>query len=152
MAGWGLSTDANHMTGPSRDGSGLGRAIEHALARAGMSPDAIGSISAHGTGTPYNDSMEMKAFRRVFAESARPVYSLKGSIGHTMGAAGLVELAMSLQSLKAGVVPPSANLTRVDPEAEGWVHGTAIPAHDMGAVLSTNSGFGGTNSALIVTL
>jgi 3-oxoacyl-[acyl-carrier-protein] synthase II len=152
VTGWGLSGDANHMTGPSRDGGGLGRAIDQALVKAGMAPDGIGSISAHGTGTLYNDSMEMKAFRRVFADTARPVYSLKGSIGHTMGAAGLVELAMAFESLEAGVVPPSANLSDVDPEAEGWVHRTAIPSPGMHAVLSTNSGFGGVNSALIVTL
>lgn len=151
LAGWGLSGDANHMTGPSRDGSGLERAIIQALAKARVEPRAIGSISAHGTGTPYNDSMEMKAFRRVFAESSRPVYSVKGSIGHTMGAAGLVELILALESLKAGIVPPSANLREVDLEAQDWVHGTALPAPDMRAVLSTNSGFGGINSALIVT-
>lgn len=151
LAGWGLSGDANHMTGPSREGSGLGRAVEQALARARLTPDAVGSICAHGTGTPYNDAMEMKAFRRVFADRARPLYSVKGSIGHTLGAAGLVELAVALASLRAGLVPPSANLQQVDPEAEGWARAGATPAPGMRAVLSTNSGFGGINSALIVT-
>ncbi len=151
IAGWGLSGDANHMTGPSRDGSGLVRAIEQALSKASMAPEAIGSISAHGTGTLYNDSMELKAFNRVFANSVRPVYSVKGSIGHTMGAAGLVETIIALESLKAAVIPPSANLNDIDPEAEGWVHREAIPAPAMNVVLSTNSGFGGVNSALIIT-
>ena len=151
VAGWGLSADANHMTGPSRDGGGLARAAEQALASAGIGPRDVGSVSAHGTGTLYNDSMEMKAFRRVFADSARPVYSIKGSVGHTMGAAGLVEMLVAMESLRAGVVPPSGNLREVDPEAEGWVHAAAVPAPDMRAVLSTNSGFGGVNAALVLT-
>jgi 3-oxoacyl-[acyl-carrier-protein] synthase II len=151
LAGWGISGDANHMTGPSRDGSGLARAIGQALDRACLAPEAIGSICAHGTGTPYNDAMEMKAFRRIFADRARPLYSVKGSIGHTLGAAGLVELAVALASLRAGLAPPSANLREIDPEAEGWARVEATPAPGMRAVLSTNSGFGGINSALIVT-
>ena len=150
IAGWGLSCDANHMTGPARDGDGLARAIEQAFAVAGIGPDAIGSISAHGTGTPYNDSMEMKAFRRVMADKPVPVYSVKGSVGHTMGAAGLVEMLVALKSIEAQVVPPSANLGEVDPEAAGWVSGEAIRADGMQTVLSTNSGFGGVNAALVL--
>ncbi len=150
VAGWGLSCDANHMTGPSRDGDGLARAITKALARAELGNGAIGSISAHGTGTPFNDSMEMKAFRRVFPNRPVPVYSVKGSLGHTMGAAGLIEMLVALKSMEAQVVPPSANLHQVDPEAEGWVSPTAVRTTGMNAVLSTNSGFGGVNAALVL--
>jgi 3-oxoacyl-[acyl-carrier-protein] synthase II len=149
--GWGLSSDANHMTGPSRDGDGLARAIRRALAKAGMGPAAVGSVSAHGTGTVYNDSMEMKAFRQVFGETPVPVYSIKGSVGHTMGAAGLLEMLVALQSLQEGVVPPSANLGDVDPEARGWVSPTAVKAGGMRVALSTNSGFGGVNAALVLS-
>jgi len=151
VTGWGLSGDANHMTGPSRDGDGLAAAIAKALRTAGVTPGAIGAICAHGTGTPYNDAMELKAFRRVFTGAPVPVYSIKGSIGHTMGAAALIELVMTVKSLQQGVVPPSANLRDVDPEAEGWVSPSARQAAGLRVALSTNSGFGGVNAALVVT-
>lgn len=150
VAGWGLSCDANHMTGPSRDGAGLAAAIRQAFRKAGIAPGDVGSVSAHGTGTVYNDAMEMKAFRAVFGDVALPVYSVKGSVGHTMGAAGLVEMILALKSLEAGLVPPSAHLTDVDPEASGWVSSTAVSAPAMRTVLSTNSGFGGVNAALVL--
>jgi 3-oxoacyl-[acyl-carrier-protein] synthase II len=150
VAGWGMSCDANHMTGPARDGGGLVHAIGQALKKAGMDPRQVGSISAHGTGTVYNDSMEMKSFRQIFKETTVPVYSLKGSIGHTMGAAGLVEMVVALKSLEAGIIPPSAHLAQADAEAEGWVSSKCVKAPDMRAVLSTNSGFGGVNAALVL--
>ena len=150
IAGWGLSCDANHMTGPSRDGAGLALAIGKALDKAGADRRVIGSISAHGTGTPYNDSMEMKAFRRVFGETPTPVYSVKGSVGHTMGAAGLVEAILALKSIEEATIPPSANLREVDSEAAGWVSAVPARCEGMRCVLSTNSGFGGVNSALVL--
>jgi 3-oxoacyl-[acyl-carrier-protein] synthase II len=150
VMGWGMSCDANHMTGPARDGSGLVCAIRKSLKKAGLEPRHVGSVSAHGTGTVYNDAMEMSAFRKVFGDVAVPVYSVKGSIGHTMGAAGLVEMVMALKSLEEGVIPPSANVAEVDPEARGWVSGVTALAPDMQVVLSTNSGFGGVNAALVL--
>jgi 3-oxoacyl-[acyl-carrier-protein] synthase II len=150
VAGWGMSCDANHMTGPSRDGGGLVRAIEKALKRADLRPGNIGSVSAHGTGTLYNDSMELKAFQTVFSEKRVPVYSVKGSLGHTMGATGLIEMMVALKSMEQQVVPPSANLHEVDPEAVGWVSQHAVKVDGMNAVLSTNSGFGGVNAALVL--
>lgn len=150
VAGWGMSCDANHMTGPSRDGAALVKAIDKALRRAGVSSREVGSVSAHGTGTPYNDGMEMKAFRTVFAGSPVPVYSVKGSLGHTMGAAGLVEMLVAMKSMAMQVVPPSVNLHEVDPEAAGWVSGQAVRTTGMNVVLSTNSGFGGVNAALVL--
>ncbi|MBI4838584.1 MAG: beta-ketoacyl-[acyl-carrier-protein] synthase family protein [Nitrospirae bacterium] len=89
IAGWGLSDDANHMTGPSRTSDGLIMAVNKALKSARIGEDGIGFISAHGTGTVYNDAMEMGAFHSVFKKTL-PVYSVKGAIGHTLGAAGLV--------------------------------------------------------------
>lgn len=152
VAGWGVTCDSNHMTGPSRDGDGLARAIGQALRQAGLQAGDIGSVSAHGTGTSYNDSMELKAFKRIFNEQPLPVYSVKGSMGHTMGLAGLAEMIMALSSLEAQVVPPSSNLHEVDPEAAGWVSGVPCRTAGMKAVLSTNSGFGGVNAALVLTL
>ena len=183
VAGWGVSCDANHMTGPARDSAGLSRAIHAALARAGRDPASIGSICAHGTGTRYNDTMEMHAFRKLLGDAPVrnqqahleqhvvaaphlgdddgdfrkllgdapvPSYSIKGSIGHTLGAAGLIELAVSLRSLQEGIVPASAGLREPDDDADGWVFPTPISNPDLSTVLSTNSGFGGINAALLL--
>jgi len=148
VAGWGMSNDANHMTGSSRDGSGLAFAVNKAIDTSGLTPQDIGSISAHGTGTLYNDSMEIKAFKRVFDEKV-PVYSVKGGTGHTMAAAGLVEASVAVKSLNEGVVPGTVNLKTVDPEAGGWAKDTSSFSEKK-AVLSTNSGFGGINAALVL--
>jgi len=150
VAGWGMSNDANHMTGPSRDGGGLAAAINGALTSAGTEKGAVASICAHGTGTPYNDAMEMKAFRLVFGENPVPTHSVKGGIGHTMGAAGLVEAAITLESLRRGVVPPTVNTAAVDGDAVGWVSTEAVPTQGASAALTTNSGFGGVNAALML--
>lgn len=150
VAGWGLTSDANHMTGSSRDGDGLARAITQALRQAALPAQAIGSIVAHGTGTVYNDAMEMQAFRRVLGEAPVPTYSLKGCLGHTLGAAGLLNMVMALTSLQRKVVPPSAHLQEADAAAAGWVTPVAVPVPGLGVVLSTNAGFGGINSALVL--
>lgn len=148
IAGWGLTNDANHITGPSKDGSGLYKAINKALDSAGMSENDIGSISAHGTGTVYNDSMEMRAIKKVFGNPV-PVYSVKGGTGHTLGAAGLLEIIISFRSIDSKIVPPTVNLRDIDSEAEGWVSSGPQP-FEKPVTLSTNSGFGGINSALVL--
>jgi len=147
IAGWGLTSDANHITGPSRDGSGLALALRKALQMAEIPAREVGSISAHGTGTEYNDSMEMKAFKSVFTGMNLPTYSLKGGIGHTMGTAGLVDIIVAIETLREKAVPPTVSLRDVDDEAVGW----ASPeprACDSGITVSTNSGFGGINCAV----
>ena len=150
VVGWGSSSDANHMTSPSRDGAGLASAIVKVLKIAGIENSKIGGIVAHGTGTPYNDSMEMRAFKRIFGTSAAiPTFSVKGGIGHTMGAAGLVEAVVAIESLHAKAVPGTINLRTVDHEAEGWVSAKTRPLK-YATMLSTNSGFGGVNGALIL--
>ncbi len=149
IAGWGLSNDASHMTGPSREGLGLARAIEEALKKAEIPSSGVAGISAHGTGTPYNDAMEMKAFKSVFGTRAVPTYSIKGGIGHTMGAAGLIEILIALQSLKEKKVPPTVGLKEVDADARGWVSREAC-LFEGNSILLTNSGFGGVNAALVL--
>jgi 3-oxoacyl-[acyl-carrier-protein] synthase II len=129
---------------------GLAAAIRRALGRAFVSPAEIGAMSAHGTGTVYNDSMEMKGFRSVFGDGPRPVYSVKGGIGHTMGAAGLVEALIAIKAMREGVVPPTVGMELVDPEAAGWVQREARTIGKGKIVLSTNSGFGGVNAALVM--
>ena len=124
-------------------------ALRKALRSAGISSDEVGSISAHGTGTVYNDSMEMKAFRSVFTGNPRPTDSVKGGIGHTMGTAGLVDIIVAIKTLMERVVPPTVNLQNIDPEAVGWV--VSEPrAYDADVTVSTNSGFGGVNCAVVL--
>jgi 3-oxoacyl-[acyl-carrier-protein] synthase II len=147
VVGWSLTSDANHITGPARDGSGLALALHGALRSAGITPEEVGSISAHGTGTEYNDSMEMKAFKSVFAGRSIPTYSLKGGIGHTMGTAGLVDIIVAIETLQKKAVPPTVNLRNVDDEAVGWASPGPC-ACDSEVTISTNSGFGGVNCAV----
>jgi 3-oxoacyl-[acyl-carrier-protein] synthase II len=135
------------MTAPSRDGDGLVRAIGQALALAGAAASDVAAVCAHGTGTVYNDAMEMSAFRRVWPDP-RPVFSIKGGAGHTMGAAGLVEMLVGLRALREGIVPPTVGLRRAAEEDAAWVSPAARPPAAGGVLLSTNSGFGGVNSAL----
>jgi 3-oxoacyl-[acyl-carrier-protein] synthase II len=150
ISGWGLSDDANHMTGPSRESEGLVLAITKALASAGIGPGDIGLIAAHGTGTVYNDQMEMRAFRAVFTDGPRPVYSIKGGIGHTMGAAGLVEMLVAQRALSEGIVPPTVNLKEVDDDARGWVSDQPQNVRGQALALMTNAGFSGINTALVL--
>jgi 3-oxoacyl-[acyl-carrier-protein] synthase II len=149
ILGWGNTTDAVHMTAPDRNGGGLSRAIVKTLAMSGRSANEIGLIAAHGTGTIYSDAMEMTAFREMFA-APRPVFSVKGGVGHTLGAAGLVQILVAGRAMSCGQAPPTVGLTNVDESAAGWVRGEAV---DLGAsrlALSTNSGFGGVNTAVLL--
>ena len=147
--GWGIVNDAAHITAPDKSGAGLVRAIIQALNIAKKDPEEIAAISAHGTGTIYNDLMELTAFRRVFGERKVPVYSIKGAIGHTLGAAGGLEVALGLQSLSTQTIPPTVGLITPMEEAKGWV--SSDPKSLYGdCLLTTNSGFGGINAALVM--
>ncbi len=150
IRGWGLSDDANHMTGPSRESEGLVLAITKAVTSAGCDFQDIGLIAAHGTGTVYNDAMEMRAFHALFKNGAVPVYSIKGGIGHTMGAAGLVEMLFAIKSLREGIVPPTVNLVEPDEDAARWVADRERPVERGRMALVTNAGFSGVNTALVV--
>jgi 3-oxoacyl-[acyl-carrier-protein] synthase II len=150
IAGWGMSDDANHMTGPSRESEGLVRAINAALDSAGITAHQIGFISAHGTGTPYNDAMEMRAFRTVFEDRKVPVYSIKGGIGHTMGSAGLVEMAIAQRAQRENIVPPTVNLKEADDDAIGWVADRHRAIGPDSIALVTNAGFSGVNTAVVL--
>jgi 3-oxoacyl-[acyl-carrier-protein] synthase II len=149
ISGGGLTSDAHHITGPARDGSGLALALRKALDSAEMCSEQVGSISAHGTGTVHNDSMEMKAFKSVFQGRPLPTYSLKGAIGHTMGTAGLVDIIIAIKTLLEARVPPTVNLREVDDEAVGWAFPEARRC-DSAVTVSTNSGFGGINCAVVL--
>ena len=151
VTGVGAAADAVHMTAPDREGAGAARAMRAALDDAGRTPGDVGFVSAHGTGTPYNDAMEAVALGRVFAAGAVPVNSIKGAIGHTLGAAGALEAVVCVRVLATGVVPPTAGLDEIDPAcaALDLVHGSARQVRAR-TVLSTSSGFAGANAALVL--
>jgi 3-oxoacyl-(acyl-carrier-protein) synthase len=150
VSGWGTSNDANHLTGPSRDGSGLVLAIFRALARAGVAPDSIDYINAHGTGTPYNDNMEALALRAVFGRRVPPFSSSKGMLGHTLGAAGILETILCLAAMQAQLLPGTPRLRERDPAAPESLLDHSRPASGLRRILKINCGFGGTNGALVL--
>ncbi len=149
IAGWAMSADAIHVTSPDPEGRGLARAIRLAIAAAGITPSEISFIAAHGTGTQYNDTMELAAFHQVF-EQPRPVFSVKWGTGHTIAAAGMVQLIVACYAKKIGKVPPNALTLTPEANAVGWVSSTAADVAN-GYMLSDNSGFGGINSVLVVS-
>jgi 3-oxoacyl-[acyl-carrier-protein] synthase II len=150
LVGWGTSNDANHLTGPSRDGSGLALAIGRALARSHVAPDAIDYVNAHGTGTPYNDAMESLAFRSAFAGRVPPFSSAKGMLGHTLGAAGVLETVLCALAVKLGMLPGTSRLREPDPAAPASVRVEPGRAASLRRILKVNCGFGGTNAALVL--
>lgn len=148
LTGWGISNDANHITGPAKDGRGLINAIRSALKQSGLVPDEVEAFCAHGTGTSYNDAMELTAIESVFGHRRFPLFSIKGALGHTLGAAGAIEAAISVRSLVEKKAPPTAGLITPEERAEGRASGKeqAFPGNN---ILTSNSGFGGCNAALI---
>ena len=149
LAGYGMTTDAHHVTAPHPEGEGMIHAMEQALADAGLPPSAVGYVNAHGTGTPQNDRAEAMALRRVFGEGGVLVSSTKSLVGHTMAAAGSVEAAATILALQHGLLPPTAGLEHLDPEVPfDCLPITARPA-EVGAALSNSFGFGGQNVSLV---
>ncbi|GAB7186165.1 beta-ketoacyl-[acyl-carrier-protein] synthase family protein [Kitasatospora sp. Ki12] len=150
LVGHGASSDAHHFTAPHPGGAGLARAVRAALADAGLAPEEIGHINAHGTGTALNDPAEAAALRQVFRRPP-PVTANKSVIGHTMGAAGAIEAALTVLALQHRLVPPTANLDRLD-DAIGLDVVTKVPRPvDVPTALSVSSGFGGQNAAVVLT-
>jgi len=152
VAGSGLSGDATHMTAPARDGAGAARAMRAALADAGAEPADVDFISAHGTGTVYNDAMEIAAISAVFgAVAARiPVNSIKGAIGHTLGAAGSFEAILCARVLTEGVIPPTVHCDDLDADCPLDIVRGAPRTVSATTVLSTSSAFAGNNAALVL--
>jgi 3-oxoacyl-[acyl-carrier-protein] synthase II len=149
VLGWGIANDATHITAPARSGRGLVQAVDRALRSAKSKPEEITAISAHGTGTVYNDLMELNAFRQVFGDRKVPMYSIKGAIGHTLGAAGGLEIILGLKALSARMIPPTVGFSKPEKGAEGQVSPGPQPVSGN-YLLTTNSGFGGVNAALVL--
>ena len=151
LEGAGVAADAVHMTGPDKQGRGAARAMQAALADAGRRPDEVGFVSAHGTATQFNDLMESKALALVFGARVPPVNSIKSALGHTLGAAAALEALACVRTLETGLVPPTPGLDELDPEiALDVVRGAARRVSPR-VVLSTASGFGGTNAAVVLS-
>ncbi|TDD98139.1 beta-ketoacyl-[acyl-carrier-protein] synthase family protein [Actinomadura rubrisoli] len=147
LVGCGVTDDCYHPTAPQPDGRGAERAVRLALADAGAGPSDVGHVNAHGTGTRLNDAVEARVLETVLPAGV-PVTSIKGTIGHTLGAAGAVEAAAAALSLREGLIPPTANLDRQDPEIALDVVAGAPRRTPDGLVLSNSFGFGGHNVVL----
>lgn len=149
LSGWGISNDANHITGPSRDGAGLAAAMESAMRMARVSPDEVQAFCAHGTGTLFNDSMELAAVEAVFGSRRFPMFSIKGAVGHTLGAAGGIDAAICVHALTRKLVPPTVGMEAPEPKAAGRASNQA-QAFGGRNILTSNSGFGGVNAAIML--
>lgn len=153
VVGWGAATDAHHIAQPHPEGVGLARAARQALRLAG-DPDGsgLGYVNAHGTGTKYNDGAETRGLRAALPERAEsiPVSSTKSTTGHLLEAAGVVEFVITMLALMDGVLPPTANFTRADPECDlDYVPNRPRQA-DLRRALTINAAFGGANTALVL--
>lgn len=150
VVGFGSSADAHHITAPAPGGTGAIAAIKRALADAGMTPDQVGYINAHGTSTPANDLNETLAFKAVWGEGkVPPASSTKSMTGHTLGAAGGIEGIATVQAIYHGVLPPTRNYIDPDPELDlDYVPNEAREAK-VDAAISTNFAFGGQNAAIV---
>ncbi len=151
MLGYGVSCDAHHMTSPDPEGGGAVLAMGRALADAGLGPESVDYINAHGTGTPANDKIETKAIKQLFGQRAYriPVSSSKSMTGHTLGAAGAIEAIVSLLALYHGFVPPTIHSTSPDPECDLDYVTSGVRDGDLRVVLSNSFAFGGNNTALV---
>ena len=151
LVGYGMSADAFHITAPSADGDGGMRVMEKAICQAGIRPDQVDYINAHGTSTPYNDKLETLAIKRLFGDHARKlaISSTKSMTGHLLGAAGGLEAGISALVVKHQTLPPTINYETPDPECDlDYVPNTKRSAK-VDYALSNSFGFGGTNGALL---
>jgi 3-oxoacyl-[acyl-carrier-protein] synthase II len=152
VLGMGMSSDAHHITAPPEDGSGAALAMQRALRSAGLTPESVGYINAHGTSTPLGDVAETRAIRTVFGVHAERllVSSTKSMLGHALGATAAIEAGLTVLALRNGVIPPTINLTQPDPDCDL----DYVPLHAREATvdvaLSNSFGFGGANTSLVL--
>ncbi|MEB3329144.1 MAG: beta-ketoacyl-ACP synthase II [Candidatus Sericytochromatia bacterium] len=151
VVGWGMTCDAHHMTAPPPDGAGIVRAMRLALGRAGLAPEAVGYLNAHGTSTPLNDAIETQAVKEVFGPHASrlPVSSGKSMTGHLLGAAGGIEAIATVLAIYHSLMPPTINLEDPDPACDlDYVPNAARPG-TVEVAMSNSMGFGGHNASLL---
>ena len=152
LVGYGMSSDAFHITQPSENGDGAVRVMTNAIKDAGVQPRDVHYINAHGTSTHYNDKLETMAIKKVFGDSAYaiPVSSTKSMMGHLLGAAGGVEAGIIALALHDQIVPPTANYEKPDPDCDLDYVPEGARRRPMEYALSNSFGFGGTNAALLM--
>ncbi len=151
LVGYASTGDASHITSPAPGGEGLVRAMRRALQKAGLRPDQVDYVNAHGTSTEYNDGTETQGIKTCFGEYASKVAisSTKSMTGHTLGAAGAVEAVISIMTIQTGIIPPTINLHHPDPECDlDYVPNKARRAQ-VDVAISNSMGFGGHNTCLI---
>ncbi|MGI8916128.1 MAG: beta-ketoacyl-ACP synthase II [Chloroflexota bacterium] len=153
LAGYGSTDDAHHITSPAPRGRGAAAAMRQALAQAGLAPTDVQYINAHGTGTDQNDKAETEAIKDVFGEDAHhiAVSSTKSMIGHTLGAAGALEASFCLLAMRDGILPPTINLCRPDPDCDLDYVPNAARRQAVSASMTNSFGFGGHNVSLVFT-
>jgi 3-oxoacyl-[acyl-carrier-protein] synthase II len=151
LIGYGMSGDAYHMTAPPEDGAGASRCMQNALRSAGLGPQDVDYINAHGTSTPAGDKAETIAIKSAFGDHARSVAvsSTKSMTGHLLGAAGGVEAIFSVLAIRDGVAPPTINLDNPDPECDLDYVPNEARRMNIDVALSNSFGFGGTNATLV---
>ena len=151
MSGYGASSDAHHVTQPHPDGEGAARAMKWAIEDAGITPDKVDYINAHGTSTPLNDKYETIAMKRMYGDHAYnlAISSTKSMTGHLLGAAGAIEAAFTVLAIKNDIVPPTINIENPDPECDlNYIPNTA-KKQPVNVAMSNSLGFGGHNASLV---
>jgi len=151
LVGYGMSADAFHVTAPAEDGNGAQRVMRAAIDQAGISPDQVDYINAHGTSTPFNDRIETLAIKRCFGDHAHKlaISSTKSMIGHTLGAAGGIEAGIAALTVREQVIPPTVNLENPDPDCDLDYVPIVKRSATIDYALSNSFGFGGTNASLL---
>jgi 3-oxoacyl-[acyl-carrier-protein] synthase II len=151
IVGYGYTGDAYHITAPSPDGDGAARCMRMAIRDAGLKPEEIDHINAHGTSTPLNDATETQAIKTVFGEHAKkiPISATKSMTGHLLGAAGSTEAIFTILSLRDGILPPTINYEEPDPECDLDYVPNVARRKPIQVAMSNAFGFGGTNATLI---
>ena len=151
MSGYGASSDAHHVTQPHPDGEGAARAMKWAIEDAGITPDKVDYINAHGTSTPLNDKYETIAMKRMYGDHAYnlAISSTKSMTGHLLGAAGAIEAAFTVLAIKNDIVPPTINIDNPDPDCDlNYIPNTA-KKQPVNVAMSNSLGFGGHNASLV---
>jgi 3-oxoacyl-[acyl-carrier-protein] synthase II len=152
IIGYGASSDAYHIAAPPEDGAGAARCLRMALQDAGLKPDDIDYINAHGTSTPLNDRCETQAIKTVFGEHAKrlAISSTKSMTGHMLGAAGGIEAAFTALTIKDQIAPPTMNLQEASPECDLDYVPNQARKMEIRAAVSNSFGFGGTNGVIVM--
>lgn len=153
ITGQGATGDAGHITQPADDGAGAAKAMSFALQDAGITPESIDYINAHGTSTPLGDKAETIAIKSVFGDHARKlsISSTKSMLGHSLGASGGIELILSILAMRDSKVPPTINLDEPDPECDLDYTPNVFRARELNSIMSNSFGFGGHNACIVAS-